>query len=149
MFAIYLCLISVLAPFVSSKVTLMSFGGKTYLNGQYIVEAPDNGNIKDGIVNGRTLGLKLNIIKPLTFQERLILLEQLKTSNDMLSQLEREKVKRLEDREKELDKLFKEEIEQRLENENKLPQETIVLKKFEEMPDQNKITEVNGVEGNF
>jgi len=100
-------------------------------------------------VNGRTLGLKLNIIKPLTFQERLILLEQLKTSNDMLSQLEREKVKRLEDREKELDKLFKEEIEQRLENENKLPQETIVLKKFEEMPDQNKITEVNGVEGNF
>lgn len=68
MFAIYLCLISVLAPFVSSKwvkiynfhntrvkiilifrVTLMSFGGKTYLNGQYIVEAPDNGNIKYGM----------------------------------------------------------------------------------------------------
>lgn len=101
------------------------------------------------IVNGRTRGLKLNIIKTLTFQERLILLEQLKTSNDMLSQLEMEKVKRLEDRENELDKLFKGEVEQRLENENKVPHETISYKKFEEMPYQNKITEVNGVEGNF
>jgi len=27
----------------------MSFGGKTYLNGQYIVEAPDYGKIKDGM----------------------------------------------------------------------------------------------------
>jgi len=68
MFAIYLCLISVLAPFVSSKWvkinnfhntrvkiilifrdTLISFEGKTYLNGLYIVETPDNGNIKDGM----------------------------------------------------------------------------------------------------
>ncbi|CAH1721272.1 unnamed protein product [Aphis gossypii] len=149
MFAIYLCLISVLAPFVSSKVALMSFGGKTYLNGQYIVEAPHNGNIKDGIVNGRTRGLKLNIIKTLTFQEKLILLEQLKASNDMLSQQEMERVKRLEDREKELDKLFKGGVKQRLEKENEVPQETVSHKKFEEMSDQNKITEVNGVEGDF
>lgn len=68
MLAVYLCLISVLTPLVSSKwvtiyyfhnirvkiilnfrISLLSFGGKTYLNGQYIVEAPDNGNIKDGI----------------------------------------------------------------------------------------------------
>lgn len=33
----------------------MSFGGKTYLNGQYIVEAPDNGNIKDGMYIYRIL----------------------------------------------------------------------------------------------
>ncbi|XP_026820035.1 uncharacterized protein LOC113558719 [Rhopalosiphum maidis] len=150
MLAVYLCLISVLTPFVSSKISLLSFGGKTYLNGQYIVEAPDNGNIQDGIVNGYTQKLKLNIIKSLTLPERLILVDQLKKSNDILSQREAENVKRLEDRENELDKLFKGEEQQQLKNltNDEVPQEAISHGKFEEMPGRNKITEVKGVEDN-
>uniref|UniRef100_A0A2S2PJX2 Uncharacterized protein n=1 Tax=Schizaphis graminum TaxID=13262 RepID=A0A2S2PJX2_SCHGA len=150
MLAIYLCLIGVLTPFVSSKMSLLSFGGKTYLNGQYIVEALDNGNIKDGIVNDYTQKLKLNIIKTLTLPERLVLAEQLKKSNDILSQREAENVKRLEDRENELDKLFKGEEEQQLKNltNDVVPQEAINRGKFEKMTGRNKITRVKGVEGN-
>ncbi|XP_003241900.1 uncharacterized protein LOC100573202 [Acyrthosiphon pisum] len=147
MIAVYLCLVSViLSPFVSSKISLISFGGKTYLNGQYIVEAPDNGNIADGIVNGLTKGLKLVIVKTLTLQERITLGERLKKSNDELSEMEEKKLKRLEDRENDLEKLFKGEEEQRpnyLTNENKVS--TISRKKFivKEMPEPNNITEVD------
>jgi len=31
------------------RISLIYIGGKTYLNGQYEVKAPDNGSIKDGI----------------------------------------------------------------------------------------------------
>ncbi|XP_060868072.1 uncharacterized protein LOC132943211 [Metopolophium dirhodum] len=152
MFAVYLCLVSVILPlFVSSRISLIYFGGKTYLNGQHIVEAPDNENIKDEIVNGHTKGMKLVIVKTLTLQERITLGERLKESNDKLTKLEEKKMKRLEDRENDLEKLFKGEEEQRpkdLTNETNVPQETISRKKFinKEMPEQNNITEVDGVE---
>lgn len=105
-----------------------------------------------GIVNGHTKGLKLIIVKTLTLHERLNLREQLKQSNDKLTQLEEKKVKRLEDRENELEKLFKDKEEQRpkdLTNENKVPRETISRKKFivKKRPEQNNITEVDGMEG--
>ncbi|XP_022180044.1 uncharacterized protein LOC111040429 [Myzus persicae] len=144
MFTIYFCLVSViLAPLVSSKISLISLGGKTYLNGQFEVKAPDNGSIKDGIVNGHTKGLKLIIEKILTLQERLALLERLKKSNDKSTQMEKERMKILEDREDELERLVKGEEEQRLNNlinENKVPQEAISRKKFivKEIPEQKK-----------
>ncbi|KAL4121107.1 hypothetical protein QTP88_013680 [Uroleucon formosanum] len=148
MFMVYLCLVSIiLPPFVSSKISLIFFGGKTYLNGQHIVEAPNNGNIKDAIVNGHIKGLKLIIVKTLTLQERITLGKLLKKSNDKLIKLEERKMKRLEDREDELEKLLKQE-EQRpkdLTNENEVPQETISHKKF--MLEQNNILEVDGVGG--
>ncbi|KAL5243504.1 hypothetical protein ACI65C_010914 [Semiaphis heraclei] len=153
MFTIYLCLVSViLAPIVSSKISLLSFGGKTYLNGQYVVKTPDNVNIKDEIVNGNAQGKELVIVKELTLKERLTLVKRLKASNDILTQLEEEKVKRLEDHEDELEKLLKREEKERLKNlrnENKVPQKTLRRKKFivKKMPEQNKITEVDGVEG--
>jgi len=103
-------------------------------------------------VNGHTKELKLVIVKTLTLQERITLGEQLKKSNDKLIKLEEIKVKRLEDRENELEKLIKGEEKQRpkdLINENKVPQETIRRKKFivKEMPEPNNITGVDGVGG--
>jgi len=64
-------------------------------------------------VNGHTKGLKLIIVKTLTLQERITLGERLKKSNDKLTKLEEKKVKRLEDRENDLEKLFKGEEYQR------------------------------------
>lgn len=88
--------------------------------------------------------------RSLTLPERLILGEQLKKSNDILSQREAENVKRLEDRENELDKLFKGEEKQQLKKltNDEVPQEAISHGKFEEMRGQNKITEAKGIEGN-
>jgi len=77
--------------------------------------------------------MKLVIVKELTLNDKLALGERLKASNDILTQLEKEKVKRLEDRENELEKLLKNEEEERLKNlrnENKIPQETLRHKKF-------------------
>lgn len=103
-------------------------------------------------MNGYTKGLKLVIVKTLTLQERITLREQLKKANDKLTKLEEIKMKRLEDRENDLEKLIKGEEEQRpkdLTNENKVPQKTIRRKKFivKEMPEPNNITEVDGVGG--
>lgn len=100
-----------------------------------------------GIVSGHTKGLKLIIVKTLTLQERIILGELLKKSNDKLIELEERKIKRLEDREDELEKLLKQ-GEQRLKdltNENEVPQETISHEKFR--LEQNNILEVDGVGG--
>jgi len=105
-----------------------------------------------GIVNGHTKGLKLIVVKTLTIQERLALGEQLKKSNDKLTQMEEEKMKRLEDRENELEEMLKREKEERLENltnENQDPQETMSHKIIivKEIPKQTQITEVDGLEG--
>lgn len=94
-------------------------------------------------MNGHTKGLKLIIEKILTLQERLALLERLKKSNDKSTQMEKERMKILEDREDELERLVKGEEEQRLNNlinENKVPQEAISRKKFivKEIPEQKK-----------
>jgi len=96
-------------------------------------------------VNDLTKGLNLIIIKTLTFQERINLGERLKKSNDRLTKLEEKKMKILEDREDDLEKLLKGVEEQRpedLTDENKVPLETIGRKKFivKEMPEQNNIT---------
>lgn len=65
--------------------------------------------------------------------------EWLRKSNDMLSQLEEEKVKKLEEREIKLEKLFRGvKEEQRVEN--IVPQETKNREEFKGMPEQNKIT---------
>jgi len=103
-------------------------------------------------VNDHTQRLKLIIVKKLTLDERLALGERLKTSNDILTQLEEKKVKRLEHREDELEKLLKREEEERLKNstnKNKVPQKTLRHKKFfaKEIPEQNTITKIDSVEG--